>query len=94
MLLYAFNDEDEVAAAKNLNDFAKLNPTIQFVGGYNAQGEFVDAASVKALAVLPSKNQLIAGVISTLNAPLRGVTSSLSGNLHAMLQGLEAKAAK
>lgn len=94
MLLYAFNGEDEIAAAKSLNDFAKLNPTLQFVGGYNAEGEFVDAASVKALAVLPNKNQLIAGVLSTLNSPVRGVMSGLTGNLHAMLQGLEAKAAK
>jgi large subunit ribosomal protein L10 len=92
MLLYAFNGEDEVAAAQILNTFAKQNPSLQFVGAINAEGEFVDAASVKALAGLPGKNQLIAGILNTLNAPLRGAIGSLSGNLHGLLQGLEAKA--
>lgn len=53
---------------------------------------FISADEVKALASLPSKNQLIAGVINTLNSPMRGVIGSLSGNLHGLLQGLEAKA--
>lgn len=92
MLLYAFNGEDEVASAQSLHAFAKLNPTLQFVGAISAEGEFIDAESVKALAVLPGKNQLIAGLINTLNAPVQGVMGSLSGNLHGLLQGLEAKA--
>ena len=52
----------------------------------------MDAESVKALAVLPSKEQLIAGILNTLNSPVRGVMSSLGGNLHGLLQALEAKA--
>jgi len=91
MLLYAFNGEDEVAAAQVLNTFAKQNPSLEFVGAISAEGEFVDAANVKALASLPGKNQLIAGLITTLNSPVRGVMSGLSGNLHGLLQGLEAK---
>jgi large subunit ribosomal protein L10 len=93
MLLYAFNGEDEVAAAQILNTFGKQHPTLEFVGAISADGTFVDAANVKALASLPGKNQLIAGLINMLNAPTQGVVSSLSGNLHALLQGLEAKAA-
>lgn len=92
MLLYAFNSEDEVAPAKSLSVFAKANPTLEFVGAITADGVFMDAASVKALALLPSKNALLAGIISTLNAPVRGVMSSLGGNLHGILKGLEAKA--
>jgi large subunit ribosomal protein L10 len=92
MLLYAFNGEDEVAAAQSLNDFAKANPTLEFVGAISPEGEFIDASSVKALANLPGKNQLIAGLLNTLNSPVRGVMSGLSGNLHGLLQGLEAKA--
>lgn len=94
MLLYAFNGEDEVAAAQILKKFAKQNPSLEFVGAISADGEFVDANSVKALADLPGKNQLIAGLINTLNGPTQGVVNSLSGNLHGLLQGLEAKAAK
>lgn len=93
MLLYAFNGEDEVAAAQILNTFAKKNPTLEFVGAISADGSFVDATNVKALASLPGKNQLIAGLINTLNAPVMGVMSGLNGNLHGLLQSLEAKAA-
>ncbi|MGI9028247.1 MAG: 50S ribosomal protein L10 [Candidatus Saccharimonadales bacterium] len=93
-LLYAFNSADEVAPAKALATFAKTNPTIQFVGAYTTDGLFVGADDVKALAALPSKNQLLAGLINTLNAPINGVMSGLTGNLHGLLQGLEAKAAK
>jgi len=92
MLLYAFNSSDEVAPAKSLNDFATKNPTLEFVGAITADGNFLDAASVKALAVLPSKEQLIAGILNTLNSPVRGVMSALTSNLHGLLQGLEAKA--
>jgi ribosomal protein L10 len=53
----------------------------------------VDADNVKALAQLPGKNQLIAGLINTLNAPVMGVMSGLTGDLHGLLKGLEAKAA-
>ena len=93
-LLYAFNDNDEVAPAKALADFAKKNPSIQFVGAYTAEGVFVGSDEVKALAALPSKNELIAGILNTLNSPVRQLMSSLSGDLHGLLQGIEAKAAK
>lgn len=93
MLLYAFNGEDEVAPAQSLHTFAKTNPSLQFVGAITANGKFLSADEVKALAILPGKNQLIAGLINTLNAPVMGVMSGLNGNLHGLLQSLEAKAA-
>ena len=94
MLLYAFNAEDEVAPAQVLAQFAKTQPTIQFVGAVTAEGKFMSADEVKALASLPSKTQLIAGIINTLNSPVMGVMSGLSGNLHGLLGALEAKAVK
>lgn len=92
MLLYAFNSDDEVAPAQSLHSFAKLNPTLEFVGAISAEGKFLDAETVKSLAVLPGKNQLIAGLIKTLNSPVQGIVSGLSGDLHGLLKGLEAKA--
>jgi len=91
-LLYAFNTEDEVAPAQILNTFAKTNPSIVFVGAITADNKFMTADEVKALAVLPSKTQLIAGVINTLQSPVRGVMGGLSGNLHGLLDAVAAKA--
>lgn len=88
MLLYAFNNEDEVAPAQILAKFAKTQPTIQFAGAITAEGNFMTASDVQALANLPSKNQLIAGIINTLNSPVMGVMSGLQGNLHGLLDAL------
>lgn len=93
MLLYAFNGEDEVAPAQILHSFAKANPTVEFVGAFDASGHFMGADDVKALATLPGKNDLIAQVVATLLSPVNDVTNALSGNLHALLDGVEAKAA-
>lgn len=93
MLLYAFNADDEVAPAQALNTFAKANPTLQFVGAITAEGKFISSDDVKALADLPGKPQLIAQVVATLLSPVNDVTNALSGNLHALLDGVEAKAA-
>ena len=93
MLLYAFNADDEVAPAQILKQFAKVNPTIEFVGAISNEGKFLDAAAVKELADLPSKDVLIAQVVATLLSPVNDVVNGLSGNLHALLDGVEAKAA-
>jgi large subunit ribosomal protein L10 len=93
MLVYAFNAEDEVAPAQILAEFAKKNPTIKFVGAISAEGKFLAADDVKALASLPGKDQLIGQVLATLAAPLNDTISALSGNLHGLLDGVEAKAA-
>jgi large subunit ribosomal protein L10 len=92
MLLYAFNDQDEVAPAQALANFAKTQPTIEFVGAISSEGKFLAADEVKELAALPGKNELIAQVIATLASPVNDVVSGLSGNLHALLDGIEAKA--
>ena len=92
MLLYAFNAIDEVAPAQVLHAFSKTEPSIEFVGAITADGQFMSAADVKALATLPSKNQLIAGVINTLHSPVRGVMNALQGNIHGLLDAVSAKA--
>lgn len=91
-LLYAFNAEDEVAPAQVLANFAKQQPSIEFVGAIRNDGTFISAEEVKILASLPSKSELLAQVIATLGSPINDVTSALSGNLHALLDGVEAKA--
>lgn len=93
MLAYAFNADDEVAPAQVLNQFAKTNPKLTFVGAISGEGKVLSADEVQALANLPSKNQLIAGIINTLNSPVNNVMSGLSGNLHGLLKAIEAKAA-
>lgn len=93
MLLYAFNADDEVAPAQVIANFAKANPTLEFVGAISAEGKFLTADEVKALATLPGKDELIGQVVAMLLSPVNDVTNALSGNLHALLDGVADKAA-
>ncbi len=91
-LLYAISSDDEVAPAQILDKFAKTHPHLEFVGGFSDLGTSLSSDEVKALAGLPSKNELVAQVIAQLLSPLHDTTNALSGNLHALLDGVEAKA--
>lgn len=91
-LLYALSAEDEVAPAQALAGFAKKHDALQLVGAISAEGKLLATDEVKALATLPGKNELIAQVLATLSSPINDVTGGLSGNLHALLDGVEAKA--
>lgn len=91
-LLYALSPEDEVAPAKLLATFAKGNPNLKIAGAISSDGEVLSVEEVKSLATLPSKNELIAQVLATLASPVNDVMSGLSGNLHGLLDGVEAKA--
>lgn len=93
MLLYAFNSQDEVAPAQVIAQFAKQQPTLEFVGAITEDGKFMTSEEVKALSQLPGKAQLIAGVINTLQSPIRNAMSGLGGNLHGLLDAIAAKAA-
>lgn len=92
MLLYAFNSEDEVAPAQSLATFAKTNPTLEFVGAYTLDGQFIGADDVKALASLPSKDQLRGILVGTIAAPISGFVNVLAGNVRGVLNVLNARA--
>lgn len=85
---------DEIAPAKILAEFAKTNENLAIVGGL-LEEKWLTATDIKALAQLPSKEQLIAQVIGTIRAPLSGLVGVLSGNLRSLVLALNAiKAAK
>jgi large subunit ribosomal protein L10 len=59
---------DPVAPAKVIVDFAKTNDKLEIVGG--AMGDVVlDVAGVKALAELPSLDELRAKIVGLIQAP-------------------------
>jgi large subunit ribosomal protein L10 len=91
-LLYAFNPDDEVAAAQSLNTFAKTEPNLVFVGGISADGIVLSADDIKAVASLPTKDQLRAQLVGTIAAPLSGFANVLNSNLRGVLNVLNARA--
>jgi large subunit ribosomal protein L10 len=91
-LLYAISDDDEVAPAKVLAEFAKKHNALNLVGGFSDLGVALSEDEVKTLAAMPTKNELIAQVVAQLLSPVTDSISGLSGGLPGILSGLEAHA--
>ena len=80
---------DEVSAAKIIDTFAKTNQNMKMLGG-TLGSQVMSAAEVKALAKIPSKEQLLGQLVGTLNAPISGFVNVLAGNLRGLVQVLNA----
>lgn len=74
----AFGMQDEISAAQLIAQIGKEVEAIKILGGM-LEGKLIDAAQVKALAALPTKQQLLGQLASVLNAPLSGLVTTLSG---------------
>jgi large subunit ribosomal protein L10 len=69
--------EDPVAAAKLLAKFAKdLEEFRITVGGMN--GQLMDEAQIQALAKLPSREELLATLVGTMQAPIAKFVQTLN----------------
>lgn len=66
----AFSNEDVVAPAKIINEFAKKNEALEIKAGI-IEGNVSSAEDVKALAELPSREGLLSMLLSVLQAPVR-----------------------
>ncbi|MBR4625225.1 MAG: 50S ribosomal protein L10 [Alphaproteobacteria bacterium] len=91
-LLYAISDDDEVAPAKVLAEFAKKHDALSLIGGFSDLGKTLSQDEVKSLAAMPSKNELIAQVVAQLLSPATDSISGLAGGLSGIISGLEAHA--
>ncbi|MEC1178104.1 50S ribosomal protein L10 [Metasolibacillus meyeri] len=66
----AFSNEDVVAPAKIINEFAKKNEALEIKAGI-IEGTIASLEDVKALAELPSREGLLSMLLSVLQAPVR-----------------------
>lgn len=90
-LVYAFNNDDEVAPAQLFAQFAKENPALELTGAISQEGEVMDMAQVNQLASLPSKDQLRGQLVGTIAAPLTGFVTVMSGNMRGLVNVLNAR---
>ncbi|GAB5449660.1 50S ribosomal protein L10 [Gymnodinialimonas sp.] len=87
--------EDPVAAAKAADEFAKENDNYVILGG--AMGEnILDADGVKAVAKMPSREELIASIVGCIGAPAANIAGAIgapASNIASILSTIEEKAA-
>ena len=85
--------EDPVTAAKVVEAYAKDNDKLVVVGG--AMGESVlDPAGVKAVAAMPSREELISSIVGMIGAPAANLAAAISApasNIAACLEAIEEK---
>lgn len=80
---------DPVAAAKVLNDFAKANDKFVIKAGA-MPNQVMDANGVKALASLPSREELLARLLGTMQAPVAKFVRTLNEVPTSFVRGLAA----
>ncbi len=85
-----FGNEDPVAAAKILSEFAKENKQGLEIKAGVLEGRLVDKAQIKELADLPSREVLLAKVLGGMQAPMYGFANVLAANLRNLVYVLEA----
>ncbi|AWN61580.1 50S ribosomal protein L10 [Streptococcus sobrinus] len=68
----AFSNEDVVAPAKIINDFAKEAEALEIKGGA-VEGAVSSVEEIKALAALPNREGMLSMLLSVLQAPVRNV---------------------
>jgi large subunit ribosomal protein L10 len=85
----AIGQEDEVSAAKVLGQFSKKNKNFKILRGV-LDNKIISDKEVIALASLPSREQLLAKFVGTINAPVSGFVNVLAGNLRNFVGVLKA----
>ncbi|MGJ8582521.1 MAG: 50S ribosomal protein L10 [Marinosulfonomonas sp.] len=87
--------EDPVAAAKVAVDFAKDNEKLVILGGAMG-GTALDVDGVKAVAKMPSRDELIASIVGCIGAPASNIAGAIgapASNIASILSTLEEREA-
>jgi large subunit ribosomal protein L10 len=94
MTVFAYSD-DPVAAAKVADAYAKKNDKFVVIGGVMG-GTVLDPAGVKAVSLLPSREELIASIAACIGAPAAGIAGAIgapAANIAGILKTLEEREA-
>ncbi len=86
----AISTEDEVAPARVVFQYAKQHDALEIVGAVTGDGKVLTPAEVKALATLPTRDQLLAQVVGTIAAPLSGLVGVMGANVRGIVTVLNA----
>jgi large subunit ribosomal protein L10 len=92
-VILSLSMEEETAPARGVKNVAKDIKTINILSGI-LDKHLASREQVLALADLPSKDQLRAQLVGTINAPVSGFVNVLAGNVRGLLNVLNAMAQK
>lgn len=88
----AFGMEDEVAPARIAKDFNKTHESFAIKAGLLKIGEvwkYLSATEVLEFANLPTRDELLARLVGSINAPVSGFVNVLAGNIRGLVNVLK-----
>ncbi|MEZ4387897.1 MAG: 50S ribosomal protein L10 [Candidatus Krumholzibacteriia bacterium] len=86
-----FGPQSQVDPAKLVTEFAKDNQRLQVKGGL-VDGQYLNPDQVVALSKVPSKDELIAKMMASINSPATGLVGTVNGVAAALARAIDAVA--
>lgn len=86
-----FGMDSQVEAARIAVEFSKENDKLQIKGGF-VDGRFLAPDQVVALSKVPSRDELLAMMMGSINAPARGLAVATNGVAAALCRAVDAVA--
>ncbi len=83
-LIFAQAEEEMANIAKNVCKFTKEHKELSVLGGI-LENKFIEKKMVSELALIPSREVLLANLVYTLNSPLRRLVGGLEGSLQKLV---------
>ena len=74
---FAFASTNPLAPAKIINKYFSDKEKLALKACY-VEGDYFDGNQLKTLATLPTKNELIASILGSINAPVSGIVGSIN----------------
>ena len=84
-----FGYKDEISPAKIVYQFSQERPNLKILGGI-IENKFTEAEQVITLAQLPTKEELLAKLVSSISAPISNFVNVLQGNIKGLIYALSA----
>lgn len=88
--VYFVKEGDPITGLKYLTEFASKHNKLPNIKGGLLDGEVFGAEEAIELSKLPSKDELIAKLVGSINAPISGIVNVLAGTMRNMINVLNA----
>jgi len=85
---FAFTSTNPLAPAKIINKYFGDKEKLSLKACY-VEGEYFDGAQLKTLASLPTKNELIASIMASLDSPMTGIVGAINAVMRDLVSVVE-----
>ncbi|HEY6437211.1 MAG TPA: 50S ribosomal protein L10 [Ignavibacteriaceae bacterium] len=88
MVGFAFTTTNPIAPAKIINKYFGDKEKLSLKACY-VEGEYFDGSQLKTLATLPTKKELIASIMGSLNSPVSGIVGTINAVMRDLVSVVE-----